>query len=107
MNRWITETVVKSLGLAFVAALLATSTHAAQLPDAEFSCQVRNAEGLSRLLNVQADTLERAKIVAAKSLRYGPEGPSAPLLIVVECIKANTVRFRDSAFREQISREVR
>jgi len=75
----------------------------AKMPQGEFVCQVKDVDGETRFVGIQASDVNRAKAIAeGKSKWEVPAGRE-----VVECIDPNTQTFRQREAQKQYREDVR
>lgn len=99
MSRFLVSLVVVSTLLMGAA----TAGAAPRLPERVFACHILNGAGETVIVHVQADSVERASIVAGEMHLPGESADeSAAHVDVVECIERAGERFRDKEARRKV-----
>jgi len=92
----------KTAGFLIVALLAAAGPALAQsrLPEGLFVCHVLTSDEQDGLVFVQADDLERARMVASESAAFVAGSQPLPAASVVECVPQVEAEFRSAAANE-------
>lgn len=81
---------------------VAAASAAPRLPGKVFACHILGGDGEADIVHVQADSAERARIVAGEIQVSGQSaGERAVRVDVVECIDPARGRFRDKEARQK------
>lgn len=97
MGRFLTPVLVLLVSGCLWAAV-GNAADGRQLPDRVYACQVMTKEGVYGLVNVQADSEDKAMTSAVKSTAWKMGGGRSPAVSVVECVDSLSGEFKDSAF---------
>ncbi|MEQ8265259.1 hypothetical protein [Pseudohaliea sp.] len=89
----------KTAGFLTVSLLIAAGPALAQppLPQGLFVCHVLTSGEQDGLVFVQADDIERARVVASESAAFVAGSPPLPAAAVVECVPQAEAGFRSAA----------
>jgi hypothetical protein len=95
----------KTAGFLTVALLTAAGATFAQppLPQGLFVCHVLTSDEQDGLVFVQADDLERARVVASESAALVAGSQRLPAAAVVECVPQAEAKFRSTAANDLLA----